>query len=290
MNDSKAKEVNLRPLWDALLDVFRVFADICERHGLRYCADTGTALGAVRHGGFIPWDDDMDIQMPRPDYDKFVEIAKRELPKGYAWLDRFTCPDYDKVFGKVIVTDKVRVDAVASNSGLRLGQGIFIDVFPLDGYPDSVMERIWRKIQNILIGFRSKFNDGLKGCPTWKSRVAWICGAVLLPINYKIRNYREQGQFYESRARKYEFGETKMCVSIGCAHYADDKPYPFELFGALRKIKFDSVEMPVQEHVEEYLKWMFGDYMQLPPVENRKGSHGNTDVVTWRLGPGRGCR
>ena len=64
MNELDSKKINLRPLWDALIDVYKVFSEICERHGLRYCADTGTALGAVRHHGFIPWDDDMDIQMP----------------------------------------------------------------------------------------------------------------------------------------------------------------------------------------------------------------------------------
>ena len=287
MSGTSEYSCNLRPLWDAILEVYRVVASLCDRHNLRYCADCGTALGAVRHGGFIPWDDDMDIQMPRPDYEKFVEIAKRELPEGYAWLDRFTCADYDNAFGKVIVTDSARVDKVAADSGLKLGEGIFIDIFPVDGYPNSWIVRVWRRFQNHLLGFRAKYNDGWNGCTTWKSKLAWLCGAVLLPVNYKIRNYREQVEFFEARAKKYVFGKTAMCVSIGCAHYADDKPYPFKLFGTPKKVKFDSVEMPVQEHVEEYLKWMFGDYMRLPPVERRKGSHGDTDVVTWRLGPGK---
>ena len=111
----------LRPLWDAILEVYKVFAAICDKHSLRYCADCGTALGAVRHGGFIPWDDDMDIQMPRPDYEKFASLAPKELPKGYAWIDRFNCPDYDNAFGKVIVTDKSKVDLIAKESGYKLG-------------------------------------------------------------------------------------------------------------------------------------------------------------------------
>ena len=287
MSDQVQGKMNLRPLWDAILEVYEVFAAICDKHGLRYCADCGTTLGAVRHGGFIPWDDDMDIQMPRPDYEKFVEIANKELPYGLAWLDRHNCPCYDNAFGKVIVTDRAKVEAVANVSGLKLGQGIFIDVFPLDGYPDSCVARAWRRIQNNLLGFRAKYNDGWNDCTTWKSKVAWLCGAALYPVNYRIKNYRDQVEFFESRAKKYVLGTTKMCVSIGCAHYADDKPYPFRLFGKLRKIKFDSVEMNVQEHAEEYLKWMFGDYMRLPPVEKRRGTHGNADIVSWRFGPSR---
>ena len=282
MND---KTINLRPLWDALLDVYKVFSEICERHGLRYCADTGTALGAVRHSGFIPWDDDMDVQMPRPDYEKFVEFVQKELPEGLAWLDRFNCPDYDNAFGKVIVTDRALVDRVASESGLKLGQGIFLDVFPMDGYPDSPIARRWRKIQNYLVGFRAKYNEGWDGTKTLKSRIAFLIGAALLPFNYKIHDYREQVEFYERRARRYPFGATQMCVSIGCAQYADDKPYPFALFGQPQKVRFDKGYMMVQERVEEYLKWMFGNYMLLPPPEKRKGAHGNKENVAWRLGP-----
>ena len=282
---SEGETVNLRPLWDAILDVYQVFAEICERHGLRYCADTGTALGAVRHHGFIPWDDDMDIQMPRPDYEKFVEIARSELPDGLAWLDRFNCSDYDNGFGKLIVTDRTVVDRVAKESGLGLGQGIFVDVFPMDGYPDSHLARKWRKIQNYLVGSRAEYNEGWNGAKTLKSRIAFLVGAVLFPFNYKIHNYREQVEFYERRARRYPFGSTQLCVSIGCAQYADDKPYPYALFGTPKKVPFDKTSMSVQEHVEDYLKYMFGDYMKLPPVENRRSTHSEAVKAKWRLGP-----
>lgn len=282
---SAEQKINLRPLWDAILDVYKVFAEICERHDLRYCADCGTALGAVRHHGFIPWDDDMDIQMPRPDYEKFVEIVKNELPVGLAWLDRFNCSDYDNAFGKLIVTDCTVVDRVAKESGLGLGQGIFIDIFPMDGYPDSPVARKWRRIQNYLVGFRAKYNEGWNGIKTIKSRMAYLIGAFLLPFNYKIHNYREQVEFYENRAKRYPFGTTQMCVSIGCAQYADDKPYPYSLFGTPKKVQFDKTSMSVQEHVEDYLKYMFGDYMKLPPVENRRSTHSEAVKAKWRLGP-----
>ncbi|MBQ9693283.1 MAG: LicD family protein [Kiritimatiellae bacterium] len=280
MNKGNQK-VNLRPIWDALLEVYKVFVDICERHGLRYCADSGTALGAVRHGGFIPWDDDMDIQMPRPDYEKFIEIAKRELPKGYAWLDREVCPVYDNGFGKVVITDEVRVNRVAQASGCTLGQGLFIDVFPLDGYPNSWIERKWRKVQNILIGFRAKYNAGWNSNITLKGKIAYLIGAVLLPFNYRIHNYREQVEFYEKRAKQYPFGSTKMCVSIGTSQYSDDKPYELEYFGILKKVSFDRVKIPVQENVDGYLRATFGDYMQLPPESARHPTHSNTEIVPW---------
>ena len=285
MEGVSGEAINLRPLWDALLDVYKVFADICERHGLRYCADAGTALGAVRHKGFIPWDDDIDIQMPRPDYDKFVEIAKMELPLGYAWLDRNTCPFYDKGFGKIIVTDASRLHCVSNASKLPLGEGIFIDIFPLDGYPDFWIQRIWRAIQNRLICFRVKYNAGWYGNFTIKGKIAFLVGACLLPFNYKIKTERDRVEFYEKRAKKYVFGTTRKCVSIGIAQYSDDKPYDVSFFGIPKKVPFDSVEMPIQQNADGYLRAKFGNYERLPPIEERTLKHSQTIITLWRLGP-----
>ena len=278
------QKYNLRPLWDAILGVYKVFAEICDKHELRYCADCGTALGAVRHGGFIPWDDDMDIQMPRPDYEKFVEIAPKELPYGYAWLDRFNCLDYDNPFGKVIVTNKDVVERVARESGLSLGQGIFVDVFPLDGYPDSWIGVLCRWIQNIQIEMGLKMSEQ-GNRQTLKSRVASALGHLICPRKYRVRSHCEQCDIYEKRAKKIPFGSTQKCVSIGLAHYSDDRPYPFKFFGTPHKIPFEDTMMPVQEDVNGYLTCVFGDFMKLPPEDKRIGTHGNTRMASWRFGP-----
>lgn len=273
------KTSNLRPLWDALLDVYEVFSAICERHGLRYCADCGTALGAIRHKGFIPWDDDMDIQMPRPDYDKFVEIAKRELPEGYAWVDRFTCSGFELPFGKVVITNEAKIEKVSKDFGMPLKDGIFIDIFPLDGYPDSFLEVVWRTFQECFLNCSLRYHKGLRQCRRLHSFVAWAVGACLW--QYRIRSIRDRSDFYEKRARKYPFGRTRKCVSIGLAALWDDKPYPVCFFGTPRKVEFDKIKIPVQENAEGYLTSVFGDYMQLPPVEMRHSTHDHSQVAPW---------
>ena len=284
MNNKNPPKTSLRPLWDAILKVYKVFAEICDKHGLRYCADCGTALGAVRHGGFIPWDDDMDIQMPRPDYEKFVEIAPRELPTGYAWLDRTNCPEYDNPFGKIVVADKGIVERVAHETGLSLGEGIFVDVFPLDGYPDSRLGVLYRRIQNILIEMGLKMSEQGKG-HTLKSRLANVLGHLVCPRKYRIASHLEQCDIYVKRAKKIPFGSTSMCVSIGTAHYSDDKPFPLKFFGTPHKIPFENTTMPVQEDVKGYLTYIFGDFMKLPPEDKRVGTHGNVRITPWRFGP-----
>lgn len=282
MNGYANKRTNLRPLWDAILDVYKVFSEICERHGLRYCADCGTALGAIRHGGFIPWDDDMDIQMPRPDYERFIEVARKELPPGFAWLDMFNCPEYDNPFGKVIVSDPAKVVAVAEESGLSLGQGIFIDIFPLDGFPDTKLGILRRRTQNILMEMGLKMANGDK---TMKAKIARAIGLIACPRKYRVDSHKGLSNLYNERAKTMPFGSTGMCVSIGTAHYFDDKPYPFKFFGTPRKIPFDKTTMPVQEDAKGYLTYIFGDFMKLPPENKRVGTHGNTESVLWRFGP-----
>lgn len=271
--DRNGKEINLRPLWDAILDVYAEFVKICERHSLLYCADCGTTLGAVRHKGFIPWDDDFDLEMPRSDYEKFVEVAKSELPKGYAWLDRFNCPTYEHAFGKVIVTDKSVVDRVSSESGMSLDQGIFIDVFPMDGYPNSSIARLLRKFQGWMWEFWPAMAKILE-----KSGVSRN-GAL------RLWSHRMLADLTEMRAKKYQFGSTELCVSIGVSRWFDDKPYQFKFFGAPKMVPFDRVLVPVQEDAESYLTSIFGDYMQLPPVEQRHPAHTVGHPKSWRLGP-----
>lgn len=136
------KEYNLRPLWNELLKIYKVFASICDKHHLRYYACGGTALGAVRHKGFIPWDDDLDIFMPRSDYASFVEIGQTELPQGFSWQSIENDANYDLPFGKV----------------WGVGKNTAIDVLPLDGLPKNrlrlflwlVRRSTWRHLPRFL--------------------------------------------------------------------------------------------------------------------------------------------
>lgn len=271
----------LRPLWDAILEVYKVFAAICDKHGLRYCADTGTTLGAIRHKGFIPWDDDMDMQMPRPDYDKLVEVVKKELPEGFAWVDRFNCPGFEYPFGKIVVSNENKIREVEQKCGQSLGDGIFIDIFPLDGFPDSYLGRMRRKVQEVFINCSNRFYSGIELCETLKSKIAWLIGLIL--FSYRIKTMKDRSDYYEKRARRYGFGKTKLCVSIGLAAAWDDKPYPVEYFGTPQLVPFDSTKVPIQEKATEYLSIMFGEYMKLPPKCDRHSTHDHSKIAPWRV-------
>ena len=127
----------MKRAWAAQLEVLAVVEQICKQHNLQYFADWGTLLGAVRHKGFIPWDDDMDISMLREDYDKFLAVAEKDLPDEYQILDLNTSLKWDVMFARIINSDTVSY----SEERLRKFHGcpysVGIDIYPLDELPED---------------------------------------------------------------------------------------------------------------------------------------------------------
>jgi hypothetical protein len=121
-------------LWAAMLDMVEVFLDICEKHHLRYFAVGGTLLGAVRHRGFIPWDDDVDLAMPRKDYERFLEVAPAMLPEHLALTNKRNEPDNPHLyFSRIRNRNTTHITKFAQEC--RINHGVFIDIFPEDGLP-----------------------------------------------------------------------------------------------------------------------------------------------------------
>ena len=135
-NDFKIEEM-MKRVWAAQLEVLAVIDQICKQHNLQYFADWGTLLGAVRHKGFIPWDDDMDISMLREDYDKFLAVAEKDLPDEYQILDLNTSTEWDEMSARIINSNTVSY----SEERLRKFHGcpysVGIDIYPLDELPED---------------------------------------------------------------------------------------------------------------------------------------------------------
>lgn len=241
------QEYNLRPLWDELIEIYKVFAAICDKHHLRYYACGGTALGAVRHKGFIPWDDDLDIFMPRADYGRFVEIAQSELPKGYSWQSIENDANYELPFGKIWNDDAELTCSVRQKSKLSIDHGIFIDVLPLDGLPSGrVSLFLWLAIRSIWRHLPRCLNGSQKS-RIWYQR---FVSAIDFDRAAKVEDSKESAK----RLRRTAWTPAT--------------------FGEPVWMDFDSVKMPLPHDWDEYLRGMIGeDYMQLPPIEKRKPSH-----------------
>lgn len=130
VRDDYLVKVEMKKVWAVEIDLFLKFSEICNRHGLRFWGDGGTLLGAVRHNGFIPWDDDMDLIMPREDYNKLMDFGPEEFNAPYFLQNPHTDPNYGYSFAKLRNDNTTCIPEVFQKAGFN--HGIYIDIFPLD--------------------------------------------------------------------------------------------------------------------------------------------------------------
>ena len=255
-----------------MLSVYHEIRHICEAHNLRFYAAYGTALGAIRHGGFIPWDDDFDIEMPRDDYEKFLEIARTELPD---WLRLVTWQDtygYSNLFAKVMISDANRVADVESECGYGLGQGVFVDIFVVDGLPNNRMGQYWQLIRRGILKLRERW------LPSF---------GVLYP---ELKSKKDFCSAHTKIIRENSVDSSTMVHELGWITLLKKAiktqiPFDKDVYGVPRWVKFEDTEVPVHAKVEKHLEYEFGDYMKLPPEDQRHPSHDNGNYeLPWRFG------
>ena len=234
---------------------------ICRRCGIKYNIIAGTLLGAVRHDGFIPWDDDADIAMLRPEYEKFRQACKTELDTTrFYFQDHRNTRGYRWGYGKL--RRKNTLFLRENQEHMPYKQGVFIDIFPLDGVPDNYLLRSIHNfhcfcIRKILWSAVGRVADKNKLMRTWYQVLYKI------PEKTVFRHYNKM--VYKSNRKR-----TKMVRILMF-------PTPNKAYGYMRKWYEKSRLIMFEQHVfdgikeyDEYLSFKFGEYMKLPPEEQRK--------------------
>ena len=264
---------NFKPLRVEILRLYSEFKNICVRHQLRYCAAYGTVLGAIRHKGFIPWDDDFDLFMPRPDYEKFIEVAERELPQYLRVLTYKSERQYNWLWVTVRDMREDLLERIRHESDIDL-VGIYIDVFPLDGVPDS-----WWGVQrfrfiNFLLqaAFRS-FVKPMSGLFSL-SGLKYMCGQfvrLFFPKSY------DQKDFLLKIETFYKNLPYDLSTMVGFGYYANLKEgmwrFQRKLIGTPHDVPFENINLPVPEKSEIYLEGCYGNWRQFPPECERRPKH-----------------
>lgn len=266
MNDFKYVRNNLKDeygilkLQDKILEIMVYIHNFCEKHDIKYCLMGGSALGAARHGGFIPWDDDLDIFMDRKNYLKFMSCCKTDLDTTNFYLQEENTKEQPHYFSKIRMNGTTCIDEVQKNN-TKMHQGIFVDIMCLN---NSAKTKFGKKIQY--------YSAGLLKAKT------------ISQTNYQTKSKKKKLQLFIAKCivwgpfkhlllhlvRRYNKKETNEVAHLfGRAKYSNSF-YKSEWFSQLEKIPFEKTELYVPKGINEYLIARYGDkYMEMPSEETK---------------------
>lgn len=263
----------LRDLQLVELSILREFVRLCEAHGLRYYLAYGTLLGAIRHGGFIPWDDDIDVTMPRDDYSRFAQICVSGLSPGFRWQSYHTDTHYPLWFGKLLKTDTVLRQAPSQH--LPFQQSVYIDVFPLDG----LAEGRWEALAQLALFriCRLRLGAEIKREPIKRLLVHLV---RVVPRRSAISAIEEMG-------RRHPVSTSTRWICVGGPYGRRLQSFPRLWFGPGLAQVFEDLAPVGPLEWDRYLAQVYGDYLTPPPLRHRVSHH---EVTELQLGPEREAR
>ncbi len=251
----------LRKVQMTQLELLKEVDRICKRCGIHYNIIAGTLLGAVRHGGYIPWDDDADVAFLREEYEKFRIACEKELDHTrFYFQDHRNTPGYRWGYGKL--RRKGTQFLRANQEHMPYEQGIFIDIFPLDAVADNKMVRTWqnfhcycmRKVMWAPVGKIASKGQLLKW---WYRRLDKIPAEIL---------YGHYDKYVQKLGRK----KTRWVRILTFPTPNKEYGYLREWYEASAPIEFEKVVFQGIKAYDAYLSFKFGTYMELPPMEKRK--------------------
>lgn len=260
------KEEQLKKIHSIQLKMAIEIKRICEKYSIKYFLIAGTLLGAVRHKGFIPWDDDMDIGMLREDYNKFIKLCEEELPQ-YLFLQTWdTEKDYPFSFAKIRLNGTRLIENFSKEG--RIHQGIFIDIFPFDNVPEEKLQRKFqsriRFILKRLLWIKKGYGQEMKIDDSKKIKY-YSCYIIS-----KLFRYTWLKHLYKVIITIYDKNRTNMIVADGSYSY-EKESIKREWADSLGYISFENEQFLTFKDYKDYLIHFYGNYMELPPEDKRKG-------------------
>lgn len=229
--------------------------EICEENKIHYYLAYGTLLGAIRHQGFIPWDDDIDIYMLREDYTRFIQILRNKQDNRYQLISMYNDRNYTYEFAKVVDN---RTVLTVNNINHSTKEGVWVDIFPLDMGAKKI--RVQKVLINMAVACR--ILSVYQRFPYQKRSIAfypvWLFSRLIghrffLRIINRLSQMGKNGEIVGYMA------------SMGVSRYY----FPKKWCDNICMVEFEGKRYPAFEHYDDYLKYQYGNYMQLPPVEKR---------------------
>ena len=257
LRDGYLVDTKMKKVWAAEIDILKKFIAVCDKYGLQYFLSGGTLLGAVRHKGFIPWDDDIDVDMLRSDYEKLIEIAASEFTGKYFFQTVFTDKDYFRPHVQIRNSDTTAI--LNHEKGLSFNQGIFIDIFPLDSAPKNKLLRlIHSKIAFLLNGFGYA---GIMINPKFNTSSFKILAHYIAKPFFMLIDYHKYYMFYEKLITLFNSSKSEYIGEISLI-YDNRFIYKKEWFSKAVMLEYEDMMLNCPIGYKEILKNAYGDYMK----------------------------
>ena len=264
MNEHDAQT---RKIQEKLLGILLYFQQFCDENGLRFTLAGGTCLGAVRHQGFIPWDDDLDVFMLREDYEKLPELWEKN-----ADTSRFSCVRSDDKINIHHTSTEIKDNNTTfinrHGVDVDMHQGLMIDVIALDGVADAPLSRLHQMLQSMIF---CCFN--FQRLPNHKSKLTYYATKAALTIVRSDKLKYKLWKAAEGQIAKYGVADHPLVASFGEGVAIMRQRFPKEWFLNPGYATFEGYTMPVPADTDKYLTISYGDYMQLPPPEEQVCRH-----------------
>lgn len=248
-----------------ILNIYIEIKKICERHSIPFFAIGGTCIGAVRHNGFIPWDDDLDIAVPIQHFDKLLELCKNELPDN---LKVYRCDDirhYRYIFAKIHDINTTAIEKCEINYP-DAHKGIWVDIMPISSFPDNDNKKnIFSKKLGLYLKMNFIRRYPFSEMDSWKKRIIWL---LIRPLCI-FTNYSYYSDKWIKMLRNYPLGCSNV-TGYTWWNYSDNLVFPMDCFKSAVNIDFESTTIPCPVGYDAYLTIQFGDYMKIPPKSEQQ--------------------
>ena len=271
------KELTLQELKEVEFEILKVFDAFCKENNITYYLSHGTLIGAVRYKKFIPWDDDIDIGMPRDDYEKFIEVANKELKQPF-FCSCFNEKHHNGYCCRVV--DK-NIVVCRDDAMVKKKENLWIDVFPLDGMPNNCFTRFFHK--NILLFLRlllqySKFKNGIN-----MKKKRNIVEIIFIKLGYVVSkvccfDVKKRLLAIDKTLRRYNYDTSDYVVNFMGA-YKFKEMFPRKLYEEVVEYQFEDLMLCAPKDYDVVLSQMYGDYMTPPKKDKRYGHDKDNDII-----------
>ena len=274
---SMIQDAHRSDLQNYIWDIMKVILKFMEKEGTEYYMLGGTLLGAVRHKGFIPWDDDIDIGIPRGEYERFLSDIKRELPDYMAVRTYKNSRNHHYYFSRIV--DK-RYKVKRTGSEVDRLEEVWIDIFPLDGMPDKFLDRQIHKAK--LLASRVMYHVATFDKVNLKRPNRPYYERVLIRL-IKFFHLGKRGNMYfwlnmiDRLLKKYPYSKSRWCINF-MGQYMFKEMFPKEYYGKGRLYDFEESRMMGPEDADAVLTQQYGDYMKYPKDADRN-THASVLIV-----------